>query len=104
MKIRILLFLVMSIVSSIHARRSKIVGLMQIRNESPVIEQALHALSFYTDAIVILDDASHDNTVSVCQSLADRYHIEHIICNETSAWEHGTKMTIVKSCLRQEGL
>lgn len=67
----------------------KIVGLMQIRNEAAVIEQTVHALSLYTDAIVILDDASDDDTVKICQSIALRYHIEKIICNEQSAWEHG---------------
>lgn len=67
----------------------KIVGLMQIRNESVVIEQTVHALSLYTDAIVILDDASHDDTVNICRSIAEHYHIESIICNEQSAWEHG---------------
>jgi glycosyltransferase involved in cell wall biosynthesis len=65
----------------------KIVGLVQIRNESAMIEQCLHALSFYTDAIVILDDASTDDTVKICESVADKYHIEHIIKNDNSSWE-----------------
>jgi len=69
----------------------RIVGLMQIRNESCIIEQCLHALSLYTDAIVILDDASSDDTVQICASEAQKYHIEKIICNETSAWEHRTE-------------
>lgn len=72
-------------------KKAKIVGLVQIRNESLVIEQCLHALSLYTDAIVILDDASDDNTVAVCTSIASKYHIEKIICNETSAWLHRTE-------------
>ncbi len=62
---------------------------MQIRNEAPIIEQTIHALSLYTDAIVVLDDASSDDTVNICRSIAHRYHIESIICNEQSAWEHG---------------
>jgi hypothetical protein len=78
-----------SLISPLDAVQKKIVGLMQIRNESAVIEQAVHALSLYTDAIVILDDASHDDTVHICKAIAEQYHIESIMCNETSAWEHG---------------
>jgi glycosyltransferase involved in cell wall biosynthesis len=66
----------------------KIVGLLQIRNEATLIEQCLHALSLYTDAIVILDDASDDNTLEIVESVADTYHIEKIVRNGTSAWEH----------------
>lgn len=69
----------------------KLVGLVQIRNESVLIEQCLHALSLYTDEIVILDDASDDNTVLICKSIAEKYHIEKIIQNQTSAWENRTE-------------
>lgn len=69
----------------------KIVGLVQIRNESVLIEQCLHALSLYTDGIVVLDDASSDDTVKICQSVAEKYHIEKIIQNQTSAWENRTE-------------
>lgn len=64
----------------------KIVGLIQVRNESIIIEQCLHALSLYTDAIVILDDASDDNTLDIIKSCADKYRIEKIICNQMCAW------------------
>ena len=47
------------------ANTSKIVGLMMVRNESAIIEQTLRALAVYTDALVILDDASCDNTVDI---------------------------------------
>ena len=85
-----LIFYVCACVDSYaNQKTQKIVGLMQIRNESAVIEQAVRALSLYTDAIVVLDDASTDNTVGICRSIANQYHIESIICNEISAWEHG---------------
>jgi hypothetical protein len=38
---------------------------------------------------VILDDASHDDTVKICESIAEQYHIESIIRNDKSAWEYG---------------
>ena len=38
---------------------------MGVRNESAIIEQSLRALALYTDAIVILDDASEDIRVIV---------------------------------------
>ena len=57
----------------------KIVGLIPARNESKIIEQCLHALSFYTDAIIYLDDASDDNSVAIVESVADKYRVEKII-------------------------
>lgn len=72
-------------------KQKKIVGLLQIRNESVLIEQCLRALSMYTDGIIILDDASSDDTVKKCQAVAQKYHIEKIIQNQTSAWENRTE-------------
>jgi glycosyltransferase involved in cell wall biosynthesis len=57
----------------------KIVGLIPARNESKIIEQCLHALAYYTDAIVYLDDASDDNSIEIVESVASQYHIEKII-------------------------
>ncbi len=68
------------------ATTHKIIGLMQVRNESAVIEQCLRALACYTDAIVILDDASEDQTVDIVNALAQELHIETIIRNTDSAW------------------
>jgi tetratricopeptide (TPR) repeat protein len=59
--------------------KKKIVGLIPARNESKIIEQCLHALSLYTDAIVYLDDASDDNSVAIVESVASQYHVEKII-------------------------
>jgi glycosyltransferase involved in cell wall biosynthesis len=61
------------------SKPAKIVGLMQVRNEQILIQQCLKALCFYTDAIVILDDASTDNTLNIIQSLAQECHIEKIM-------------------------
>ena len=81
------LFLMMSVCNNhsifAQSKSKKIVGLLQIRNESVLIEQCLHALSFYTDAMVILDDASQDDTVKLCKECAHTYRIEAILQNET---------------------
>ncbi|HEV2916650.1 MAG TPA: glycosyltransferase family 2 protein [Candidatus Babeliales bacterium] len=67
---------------------AKIVGLIQVRNEEIFIKQCLKALSCYTDAIVILDDASTDNTLNIIQSLAKECSIEKIIRNaQWSDWD-----------------
>ena len=57
----------------------KIVGLVPARNESKIIGQCLRALALYTDAIVLLDDCSDDDTVQVVQSLQSEGSIERII-------------------------
>jgi glycosyltransferase involved in cell wall biosynthesis len=62
-----------------HRIPAKIVGLVQVRNEQIFIQQCLRALSYYTDAIVILDDASTDETLKIICSLAHECHIEKIL-------------------------
>jgi glycosyltransferase involved in cell wall biosynthesis len=47
-------------------KRPKIIGLMIIRNESLVLEDTLEAMSLIVDGIVVLDDASTDNSVDIC--------------------------------------
>ncbi len=71
---------------------AKIVGLVQVRNEAPIIEQCLRCLAVYTDAIIVLDDASEDNTVTIVRSLASELHIERIICEATSGWVNRTEI------------
>jgi len=58
---------------------SKIVGLVPARNEQVTIEQCLRALAKYTDAIIVLDDASFDDTVEIVESLIEECNIEKII-------------------------
>src|ERR1700722_5907120 len=85
-----LLILIASL--SLHAeivqnKPAKIVAMMQVRNEQILLRQCLLALSCYTDAIVILDDASTDSTLEIIQSLADECKIESIIRNrEWKEW------------------
>lgn len=69
----------------------KIVALLQIRNEQEVVEQCLRMLSLYADGIVVLDDASNDDTVQIVQSLMGELPIEEIIQNEVSAWQNGSE-------------
>lgn len=57
----------------------KIVGLVPVRNEQIFITQCLKALSLYTDAIIVLDDYSTDNTVEIIESLTEECNIERII-------------------------
>lgn len=73
---------------------SKIVGMVQMRNEALIIEQCLRGLAQYTDSIVVLDDASEDQSVEIVKSLADELKIERIICNKKSGWEHSTEMDL----------
>lgn len=65
------------------AKPSKIVGLLAVRNERIFIEQCLRALSLYTDAIVVLDDASTDDTVAIIESLAQECKVQKIIRKKT---------------------
>ena len=65
-------------------QKPKIVGLVPVRNEALVIEQCLKALACYTDAIIVLDDASEDETVAIVKSLAHECNVEKII--EKKIW------------------
>lgn len=71
---------------------AKFVGLMQVRNEAPIVEMSLRAMAQYTDAIVILDDGSVDETVSIIKSLTEELKIEKIILNNQSAWENKSEL------------
>jgi len=64
------------------AKTSKIVGLVPVRNEEIFIANCLRALAPYTDAIVVLDDVSTDNTLSIVKSLKEECHIERIIAKK----------------------
>lgn len=55
---------------------------MAIRNESEILEQSVLALAQYTDALVVLDDASTDNSQQVLLKLKDACRIEKIIKKE----------------------
>jgi len=60
-------------------KKPKIVALVPARNESFLIEQCLRGLALYADAIIVLDDASEDNTVEIVKSIAKECKVEKII-------------------------
>ena len=66
------------------AQSPKIVGLIPVRNEQHLIGQCLKALSRYTDAMVVLDDASDDHTLEEVKAHAKEYNVERII--EKKQW------------------
>ncbi|MEX0940425.1 MAG: glycosyltransferase family 2 protein [Candidatus Babeliales bacterium] len=72
-------------------KQSKIIGLVQVRNEENIIEQYLRALSCYTDAIVVLDDASSDDSLFIVCSLAEQLNIEKILTQKQSTRESGNE-------------
>jgi len=77
-------FLIFSPVYSVSdiIKKPKIVALVPARNESLLIEQCLRGLALFSDAIIVLDDASEDNTLDIVKSLAQECNIEKIIARE----------------------
>ena len=63
-------------------QKPKIVGLIAARNEEAFVGQCLKCLSLYTDAIIFLNDASTDSTLSIVESLKDECNIAKIINKE----------------------
>jgi glycosyltransferase involved in cell wall biosynthesis len=98
MKLKILIFALSILITPTHSwSNKKIVGLVPVRNESLYIEQCLLALAQLTDAIVVLDDASQDNTVEIVKSLQQQCRIERIV--EKKIWyrdEPGDRNTLLK--------
>lgn len=85
---QIVIMIVVGVVQ-IHARVDKppkIVGLMAVRNESAIIVPCLRAMAEYTDAIIVFDDASQDNTVQIVQSVAKECRVAQIICKPKDMW------------------
>lgn len=74
----ILLLFFSSLFSSIEAQQPKIIGLIPMRNEEIMIEQCLRGLAMITDEIIILDDASTDNSMAIIESLAKDCNITEI--------------------------
>lgn len=71
--------------------KPKIVGLMQVRNEEPIIYQHLKALSLYTDAIVIVDDASIDATPLIIKSFQQDFNIKRFIQRTIATRDSGNE-------------
>lgn len=58
-----------------YAQEKKLIGLVAIKNEQNCIEQCLHALSLYTDAIIVLDDVSTDRTNTILTECKEKYNL-----------------------------
>ena len=65
--------------------KKRLIGLVPMRNEAARIGTCLRQLAHYTDAIVLLDDASEDQSVAVAESMADVCGLECILKKE-KAW------------------
>lgn len=73
------IFLLISTFAAATDRTPKIIGLIPLRNEEIMIEQCLRGLSLFTDEIIVLDDASTDNSVAIIESLAAECNVTQII-------------------------
>ncbi len=75
-----------------------IVGVVATRNGSLLIEACLRGMAPYTDAIVVLDDVSQDNTVEIVEHLAQELPIARII--KKTVWirdERADKWMLLKA-------
>jgi len=95
-------FLLLCIISNVIASDKKIVGLVSVKNEQNNIEQCLHALSLYTDSIVILDDVSQDNTPAILQQYKDAYNL-HIITKKQWHRDEAKDRNLMLQCGRAMG-
>lgn len=66
-------------------KKKKIIGYMTVRNEAIIIEQAVRCFFNFIDELVILDDASADETLTILKRLALELPITEIICNAASS-------------------
>lgn len=99
--IRILLVINFCVITAVGP---KVVGLVQVKNEQIFIQQCLKALSLYTDAIVVLDDASTDDTVDIVKSLATECKIEVLIENkEWKEWNEPSNKNKLLQAARSIG-
>lgn len=85
------LFISLILISYLSCQAEKIVGLMQVKNEEDIIEQALRGMAIYTDSIVVLDDGSTDTTRQIIFALSESLNIEKVILNDFSQWQEGTE-------------
>ncbi|HLB93645.1 MAG TPA: glycosyltransferase family A protein [Candidatus Babeliales bacterium] len=85
-------FLFLSTIMSFNlSYASKIVGLVQVRNEEDIIGTCLKALALYTDAIVVFLDGSTDRSTNIIKSLQKELKIEAIIEEQSSGWQYRTE-------------
>ena len=96
-------FLLLVLSLPIAANKPKIVGLVPVRNEHLMVGQCLKALSYYIDAIVVLDDASDDDTVHIIESLAQECKVEKIIKKEQWMRDEAVDRNLLLEAGRQLG-
>lgn len=84
--------------------KKKIIGLVPQRNERNIIANCLKALSKFTDAIIVLDDCSTDDSVSIIKSLAKECNVVEII--EKKTWyrdESGDRNLLLETGRKHKG-
>ncbi len=72
-----LLLLLALIVTGLHARAPKLIGLARVSNE-PYLEQFLLALSCYTDAIVVMVTEPQEETLGLLERLKSSCSVERV--------------------------
>lgn len=82
---------------------AKIIGLVAVRNEEIFIKQCLRGLACYTDEIIVLDDASDDNTVAIIKSLIQECNITEIITKDTWYRDEGKDRNLLLTVGRELG-
>ncbi|MCS1351934.1 glycosyltransferase [Mechercharimyces sp. CAU 1602] len=71
-------------------RDNRLIAVMQVRNEADrYLEQVLHSITPVVDEIVIVDDASTDDTVSICRSF-DK--VKKVVELSTSSFQEEWKL------------
>ncbi len=77
----LILFFLVSFFTNNYAQQkpTKIVGILAAHNESTIIATSLLTMACYTDAIVVLNDASQDRTLEIIESLKKTCNIEKIL-------------------------
>lgn len=63
----------------IQAHPAKIIGLVPVRNEALIIEQCLRGLAPYVDEIIILNDASEDDTLDIIYRVGPSCKVSHVL-------------------------
>ena len=82
---------------------AKIIGLVAARNAELLIKQCLRGLACYTDGIIVLDDASDDNTVAIIKDLIQECNITKIITKDTWYRDEGKDRNLLLTVGRECG-
>ncbi len=82
---------------------AKIIGLVAVRNEQIFIEQCLRGLACYTDEIIVLDDASDDNTVAIVKRLVHECTISKVLTKDVWYRDEGKDRNLLLDVGRAQG-